>query len=81
MGGPGSGGQNKTHGDIQYASGKRVASPEYRTWQMMKNRCLNPRAEDYAYYGGRGITIDPAWVNSYIDFLKDVGRRPSPAHA
>ena len=66
-------------GEVRLINGKRVATPEYRSWQMMKNRCLNPRAEDYAYYGGRGITIDHKWFDFDI-FLLDMGRRPTLAH-
>jgi hypothetical protein len=57
----------------------RSITPEYRSWQMMKNRCLNPNADDYTYYGGRGITIDPRW-HTFDNFLFDMGRRPTPAH-
>lgn len=57
-------------------NGKRVASSEYRCWQMMKNRCLNPRAMDWKYYGGRGITIDPRWL-SFDAFLADMGTQPA----
>lgn len=70
----------KTHGEVKSINGRRVASPEYRTWQMMKNRCLNPTAYDYAYYGGRGITIHPAWAQSFESFLADMGRKPSAEH-
>lgn len=56
--------------------GKRVASPEYRSWQMMKNRCLNVKAKDYAYYGERGITVCDTWLE-FDDFLRDMGTRPS----
>lgn len=58
-------------------SGKGTAA--YSSWQMMKNRCLNPRAEDWAYYGGRGITIDPRW-HKFEPFLADMGPRPTPWH-
>lgn len=70
----------KTHGEIKHINGRRVASPEYRAWQMMKNRCLNPAACDYAYYGGRGITVCPAWAQSFEAFLADMGRKPSAKH-
>lgn len=66
-------------GEVKLINGKRVASPEYRSWQMMKNRCLNPRAEDWDYYGGRGITIDYRWFD-FDAFLLDMGRRPSLLH-
>lgn len=69
----------KTHGEIRRINGKRVASPEYRSWQMMKNRCFNPRAEDYAYYGARGITISAYWWD-FEGFLADMGRRPGPLY-
>lgn len=49
--------------------------PTYRSWQMMKNRCTNPRAADYRYYGGRGIFIAPSWFE-YDGFLADMGERP-----
>jgi len=62
---------NKTHGD---AGGKR--SVEYNTWKKIKDRCLNVDSEQYKYYGGRGITMCDRWVNSYENFLEDMGRRP-----
>lgn len=65
------------HGQVQHVDGKRVASAEYRTWQNMKNRCLNPDSKDYAYYGGRGITVCPKWINTFDNFLLDMGIRPS----
>ena len=66
-------------GEVKYINGKRVASPEYRTWQMMRNRCLNPNAQDYEYYGGRGITICDQW-STFDGFLADMGRRPAPEY-
>jgi len=67
-------------GEVRLVDGKRVATPEYRSWQMMKNRCLNPNARDYAYYGGRGIKVCRRWQESFAAFLEDMGRRPTPAH-
>ena len=52
-----------------------VHEPTYRSWQMMKNRCTNPRAADYRYYGGRGIFLAPTWFE-YDGFLADMGERP-----
>lgn len=42
---------------------------------MMKNRCLNPAATDFARYGGRGIKVSPHW-HEYDRFLTDMGERP-----
>lgn len=67
------------HKEVKTVAGKRIASPEYRSWQMMKNRCMNPNARDYAYYGGRGIKICDSWME-FDNFLSDMGRRPTSAH-
>lgn len=52
--------------------------PEYRVWQQVKQRCLNPRHRQYKDYGGRGITMCERWRNSFDSFLADVGPRPDP---
>jgi hypothetical protein len=70
----------RSHGEVKLIAGKRVASAEYRSWQMMKNRCLNPRAQDYPYYGARGIRVCRLWVRSFEAFLADMGRRPTLLH-
>lgn len=57
----------------------RVASSEYRSWQMMKNRCLNARAQDYPLYGGNGITVHESWLR-FDKFMDDMGPKPSPEH-
>lgn len=44
----------------------------YTIWCAMKNRCLNKKGQDYAYYGGRGITIDERWYD-FLNFLEDMG--------
>ena len=68
-----------THGHVKKIGGKRVASPEYRSWQLMRNRCNNPKSKDYSYYGGRGITITSDW-DTFEAFLVDMGVRPSKLH-
>lgn len=54
---------------------------EYRCWQSMKSRCLYPRNASFAYYGGRGIKVCDRWLNSFKNFLADMGRKPSPQHS
>lgn len=51
-------------------------NPVYKTWYGIMNRCYNPKADDYEYYGGRGITICDEWRNSVETFCKDMGNRP-----
>jgi hypothetical protein len=52
---------------------------EYRSWYGMKTRCLNPNNFDFKDYGGRGITIDPTWIASFIAFYRDMGPKPDPS--
>lgn len=49
---------------------------EYKIWDGMKQRCLNPKATGYEYYGGRGITICERWLK-FSNFYKDMGDRPA----
>lgn len=53
-----------------------TGTPTFRSWESMKQRCLNPNAPDFKRYGGRGIKIHPGWVHSFETFLKDMGLRP-----
>lgn len=54
---------------------KTGASPTYKSWHMMKQRCTNPRYSQFADYGGRGIDMDPSWA-SFEVFLSEMGERP-----
>ncbi|MET1083288.1 MAG: hypothetical protein ABWY12_09620, partial [Burkholderiales bacterium] len=65
--------KNRTHGGSK--------TVEYRIWFALKRRCLNARDPAYAYYGGRGITVCEAWINSFAQFLADMGPRPSAKHS
>lgn len=65
------------HGDNR--AGKRT--PEYRCWSHIKSRCYNPKVERYPHYGGRGITVCQRWLQSFENFLSDMGRRPSKHHS
>lgn len=54
-------------------------SHEYRVWSGIKQRCENPKYKHYGNYGGRGIRMCERW-HDFRNFLKDMGRRPSPWH-
>lgn len=66
--------KNRKHGE----GGK---TSEYCTWQAMKQRCYDKNAANYRLYGGRGIQVCKRWRNSYENFLKDRGRKPTVRHS
>ena len=51
-------------------------SAEYKTWQQIKDRCLNKNNKDYMNYGGRGIMVWSEWVTSFESFFSYVGKKP-----
>ena len=61
-------------GDIHRTHGL-WKSPEYVSWRAMKSRCLNPNHDAYKNYGGRGIKICDEWINSFDNFINDMGYR------
>jgi hypothetical protein len=55
-------------------------TPEYKTWQGMRQRCNNQKDVSYSNYGKRGIKVCDYWNNSFENFLNDMGKKPSPNH-
>lgn len=58
----------------------KTNTTEFNIWHSIKLRCLNPKNKAYKNYGGRGISIDIEWANSFEKFLSDMGERPSREH-
>lgn len=50
-------------------------SPEYRVWNAMTQRCMNPKTKPYKNYGGRGITVCERWLK-FSNFYADMGPKP-----
>lgn len=55
-------------------------TPTFSSWVNMKSRCLYEKAPNYAEYGGRGITVCDRWLESFENFLADMGVAP-PKHS
>jgi hypothetical protein len=51
-------------------------SRTYVTWLNMKARCNYSKNNRFKHYGGRGIKVCHRWLNSFENFLKDMGERP-----
>jgi hypothetical protein len=70
--------KNTTHGMASRDHELRPA--EYTVWCRMRDRCTSPSNPSWADYGGRGITVDPTWLESFETFYADMGPRPTPDH-
>lgn len=63
--------------------------PLYLAWLSMQSRCLDQKHKQYKDYGGRGITIHPAWLlpdgeglKNYITYITVyLGEKPSAEHS
>ena len=62
---------NYKHGHYTNYKGSR----EYNSWQHMKHRCYNENNIRYNLYGGRGIKVCERWLNSFANFILDMGER------
>lgn len=67
---------NTTHGHKKKGTGKHRGTKTYKCWQQMKHRCTNPKNPHWKDYGGRGITVCQRWLESFENFLQDMGEAP-----
>lgn len=51
-------------------------TPEFSTWTDIQTRCYNKNSTSYINYGGRGIRVCDRWLESFSNFLDDMGNRP-----
>jgi hypothetical protein len=42
----------------------------------MKQRCRDTNSPNYYLYGGAGVNVCDRWINSFENFLADMGERP-----
>ena len=49
----------------------------YGVWTSLKDRCFNKKCKNYKDYGGRGISIQSSWINSFCSFYKYVSSLPN----
>lgn len=56
-------------------------SHEYYIYKSMINRCYNPKTDSYKIYGCKGIKVCDRWLESFENFIQDMGMRPSLKHS
>lgn len=70
----------KKHG--AYLGGRE--NPMHSRWRAMILRCHDPKNQNFASYGGRGIFVCERWRNEdtgYPAFCADMGERPTLQHS
>lgn len=68
------------HHKTKYKDNTIYKSREYAAWSNMKTRCYNPNASRFFNHGGRGIKVCDRWLNSFENFIKDMGYAPTCKH-
>lgn len=73
-----------TWADVQRMAGVYWQFPvEYRNWETMVNRCRDDSDEKRArLYMDRGIAVCERWSgeDGFVNFLMDMGEKPTPEH-
>lgn len=75
--------RRRTGGRNRLRHGEAIAgreTTEWKLWHSIRQRC-GVVGVGHPDYSGRGIEMCDRWQQSYEDFVKDVGRRPSKAHS
>lgn len=59
----------------------RTSKLEYTSWRGMITRCTIPDDNRYHAYGAKGIKVCDRWLESFENFLEDMGSKPTPKHS
>ena len=60
---------------------KLTGTTEHNCWREIKNRCTNEKNKAYPNYGGRGIKMCERWLQSFENFLEDMGKKPDKTYS
>ena len=68
---------------IEYGGPRKDYPREYKTWDGMRQRCLQPSCPLYKNYGGRGIKICDRWqgAHGFANFIEDMGPKPGSKYS
>lgn len=60
---------------------KSGATSEYVAWNNVRSRCHEVNSTSFKDYGARGIQMCQRWKDSFVNFLSDMGLKPTAAHS
>jgi len=58
-----------------------IPTKEYRAWKAMKARCYSPCNKKMGKYQAMNIQVCDRWLNSFENFMDDMGFSPSKDHS
>lgn len=73
-------GKRPTHGGSVGQSATGKISSEYAAWRSMKARTQRETDGSFKHYGARGIKVCERWLESFENFIADMGYKPSPEY-
>ena len=62
-------------------AGNSKTTKIYHAWEGMKARCYNKNYPKYDRWGGRGIKVCDRWLESFENFLADMGEPPGKEYS
>lgn len=71
------------YGDVNFVKKQQTGISKYLAgvnYLAMIDRCNSDHPAHYKYYKGRGIKVCDRWLESFTNFLEDMGERPTPKH-
>lgn len=72
------------YGDVNFVKKQQTGISKYLAgvnYLAMIDRCNSDHPAHYKYYKGRGIKVCDRWLESFTNFLEDMGERPTPKHS
>ena len=61
---------------VSHGHGGEVRSREYISYHNMIARCTKPSNKRFKDYGGVGISVCKPWIDSFVNFISDMGDCP-----
>lgn len=68
--------KRKSKRTTNYEKTRPRAGDTRLSWEGLLDRCYSEKSQKYPLYGALGVTVCQRWIDSYENFLADMGERP-----
>lgn len=69
------------HKQVVTTQGGLKHTKAYSAWRGVISRCHSEADQAYPFYGARGIYVCDRWRTSILNFIEDMGEKPSTKHS